>query len=106
MTTSPPPLEVDSADVEISNTLALLLPSQSLFAHPILAILKDFYASYGTLAHWAPVKGFGRVILVYEDEADAVRAKKEGDRLKLDVKVPEDEIAREGYFKRRRKSDG
>lgn len=109
-TTPPPPLEPDSASGEEStNTLALLLPHLSLFATPILEILRDHYSTYGPLAHWAPVKGFGRVILVYEENDDAARAKKEGDWLKLDVKVPEDEGRGEGegggeYFGKKRKS--
>jgi hypothetical protein len=86
---SPPPLLPDTPD-EITNTLALLLPSQQLFEPAILSVLRNHYEGYGRLAHWAPVRGFGRVILVYDEEEDAARAKREGDRLKLDA---------EGYFK-------
>jgi hypothetical protein len=68
-----------------TNTLALLLPHLSLFAPEILALLRTHYEQYGAIAHWAPVKGFGRVIIVYKDEESAAEAKKDGDRLELDV---------------------
>jgi hypothetical protein len=95
MTTLPP---LDSETEEATNTLALLLPHISLFAPAILALLREHYSIYGPLAHWAPVKGFGRVILVYENDEDAARAKREGDWLKLDVSIPG---SGGEYFKRR-----
>lgn len=102
--TTIPALEPDSVTAadEATNTLALLLPQLSLFAPPILALLRDHYSTYGPLAHWAPVRGFGRVILVYEEDEDAARAKREGDWLKLDVKIPDEGAAAGEYFGKRR----
>jgi calcipressin-2 len=101
-TTAPPSLIDEQTAEEATNTLALLLPHLSLFAPPILDLLKDHYSTYGPLAHWAPVKGFGRVILVYEENEDAARAKREGDWLHLDVNIPEQAENGTEYFKKRR----
>lgn len=72
---------------EPTNTLALLLPHPTLFAPPVLDLLRAHYAHFGRIAHWAPVKGFGRVIVVFETEEEAENAKRQGDWLKLDVPV-------------------
>jgi hypothetical protein len=80
-----------SQEQEGTNTLALLLPHLALFSPPSLRLLRDHYSQFGTIAHWAPVKGFGRVIIVYETEEEAAIAKKEGDRLYLDVDLGEEE---------------
>ena len=81
-----PPLIPDDPDIH-TNTLALLLPHLSLFALPVLSLLKDYYSQYGEIAVWAPVRGFGRVIIVFETEESAQRARREGDYLSLDVNV-------------------
>lgn len=88
----PPPLDLSPPDESETNTLALLLPHQGLFAPPVLALLREHYSSYGEIAHWAPVKGFGRVIIVYEREEDARKAKVEGDWLKLEIPPREEDI--------------
>ena len=84
---SPPSLLYDPTP-EQTNTQALLLPHQALFASPILQILREHYESYGKIAHWAPVRAFGRVIIVWEEVDGADRAKRDGDFLKLDVDLP------------------
>lgn len=81
-------MAVDHA-AERTNTLALLLPHLALFETPIQALLKEHYSQYGEIVHWAPVKGFGRVIVVYRSEDDALQAKLKGDRLKLDIDLPD-----------------
>jgi len=43
------------------------------------------------------VKGFGRVIIVYATDAEAALAKKEGDRLFLDVDLGEDVGRKRGH---------
>jgi hypothetical protein len=96
----PPPLDPDVADsdpvssstypdpdVDRTNTLALLLPHPSLFHPPVLALLRQHYEGYASIAHWAPIRGFGRVIVVFDSVEGAASAKKEGDRLWLDVDV-------------------
>ena len=86
---SPPPLLPDHHlhDLEPTNTHALLLPHLSLFSPTILGLLRQHYEQYGIIAHWAPVKAFGRVIVVWTEIDDASRAKKFGDYLKLDINI-------------------
>jgi hypothetical protein len=82
----PPPLDPSTTSPEENtNTLALLLPHLSLFAPPVLALLRSHYEQYGDISHWAPVKGFGRVIVVFANVEGARKAKREGDWLWLDV---------------------
>lgn len=88
----PPPLDRDepAADFD-TNTLALVLPHQALFAPEALHLLRDAFSGYGPLAHWAPVRGFGRVIIVYERDEDALLAKTHGDWFRLDVDLDADD---------------
>lgn len=88
----PPALEPDTPDPSVAtNTLALILPNQALFAPEALALLRDVFSSYGHVVHWAPVRGFGRVIVVYDTDEAAAAAKLDADRTWLDVDLPEDE---------------
>jgi len=86
-----------SDDIEQTNTLALLLPHLALFEGPQLRLLKEHYSQFGNIVHWAPVKGFGRVIIVYATDEEAAVAKKEGDRLFLDVDLGEDVGRKRGH---------
>jgi hypothetical protein len=87
---APPSLLPDDPPEDRTNTAALLLPHLALFAPPILQILRDHYENYGKIAHWAPVKAFGRVIIVWEEVEFCQEAKRQGDFLKLDVDIPDD----------------
>ncbi|ORY35844.1 Calcipressin-domain-containing protein [Naematelia encephala] len=114
-----PPSLIDTkpeSEPEPTNSYALLLPHPALFSPPILTLLRDYYEQYGKIAHWAPVRGFGRAIIVWEQVEGARRAKQGGDWLKLDVDVSvpvsknQESIQREdrNYFspvRKRRKSD-
>ena len=75
---------IPSLDPEPTNTYALLLPHLSLFGPDILHLLRRFYEKFGPIRHWAPVKAFGRVIIVWDEVDDASQAKKQGDWLELD----------------------
>jgi len=86
-----------SEDQEPTNTLALLLPHLALFEGPQLRLLKEHYSQFGNIVHWAPVKGFGRVIIVYATDDEAALAKKKGDRLFLDVDLGEDVGRKRGH---------
>ncbi len=88
---SPPPLSPSRTPSSATppsppptNTYALLLPLPALFAPRLLALLRAFYERFGPVRHWAPVRGLGRVIVVWEREADARRAKEGGgDRVEV-----------------------
>ncbi|KAL1409741.1 hypothetical protein Q8F55_003738 [Vanrija albida] len=119
----PPPPELEPSaprTSEPTNTLALLLPTQALFAPEPIAVLRAAFEAYGRLVHWAPVRAMGRVILVYDDDGAAARAKREGDLLRIEL-GDEAEAAAEavearspapaaqapdshGYFDRKRKA--
>lgn len=105
-TATPPSLVSDREENEreSTNTLALLLPHLALFEPQSLRLLRDHYATFGEIAHWAPVKGFGRVIIVYSSEDEAAFAKRDGDKLFLDVDLGEEEGRKGGgeAFKHKR----
>ncbi|GAA5821184.1 hypothetical protein JCM3770_002271 [Rhodotorula araucariae] len=64
----PPPLA--------TNTLILVLPP---VFWPIVPLLHAHFATYGTLHAWTPLERFGRVVCVYESDAEARRGKDEMD---------------------------
>lgn len=51
---------------EPTNTYALLVPHPALFSADVLDLLHHFYSKFGNILHWAPVKGLGRVIIVWD----------------------------------------
>lgn len=59
-----------------TNTYALLLPSLSLFDSDPLLSLRNFYASFGSIVVWAPIKAMGRVVIVWDREVDGRRARR------------------------------
>ncbi|CED85127.1 Calcineurin-mediated signaling pathway inhibitor DSCR1 [Phaffia rhodozyma] len=72
-----------SKPIQQTNTLALLLPHPFLFHPSILDLFRKYYGSFGKIHTWAPIKAFGRVLIVFYEEEDAMRAKREGDRLEV-----------------------
>lgn len=71
---SPPP---------ITNTLIVPSLAPSFFDPLVLQALRDLFGSYGQLHSWAPLRGLGRIILVYWDERHAEDAKLGTDGLHL-----------------------
>jgi hypothetical protein len=50
------------------------------FFHPlVLDAIRHHFAAYGEINRWVPLTGFGRIIIVYNSEDDAERAKLECD---------------------------
>ncbi|WVN89650.1 uncharacterized protein L203_104880 [Cryptococcus depauperatus CBS 7841] len=72
---------------EPTNTLALILPHHTLFTASAQQLLRTHYEHFGRIAHWGPIKSFGRVIVVFETEEEAEVAKRDGDWLRLKVAV-------------------
>jgi len=66
-----------------TNTLILTSLPASLFHHEVLQALKDLFSSFGVLHSWAPIKGWGRIFVVYWDEQTAEDAKRGTDGLNL-----------------------
>uniref|UniRef100_D8PU63 Calcipressin n=1 Tax=Schizophyllum commune (strain H4-8 / FGSC 9210) TaxID=578458 RepID=D8PU63_SCHCM len=58
-----------------TNTLAVTRLPASFFDPLILDILRDHFAQYGPINQWAPLSGFGRILVVYERDASAEAAR-------------------------------
>lgn len=61
-----------------SNVLILVVPSLVLHSS-LLPAFHAHFATYGTLHAWTPLPAFGRVVCVYETEAEAQAARNEMD---------------------------
>ncbi|GBE82813.1 Calcipressin [Sparassis latifolia] len=70
-----------TADSSRTNTLIITQLPAAFFAPAIQEALRDYFALYGAIHAWAPLKAFSRVLLVYYSEDDAERAKQSCDRL-------------------------
>jgi len=62
-----------------TNTLAVTSLPKDFFQPIILDALRHHFATYGEINQWVPLKTFGRVIIVYNDEDAAEKAKLECD---------------------------
>ncbi|KAF8602738.1 Calcipressin [Ceratobasidium sp. AG-I] len=66
-----------------TNTLIVPGLPSSFFDPLVLQALRDLFVSYGRLFSWAPLRGLGRIIVVYWDPAAAEDAKRGIDGLNL-----------------------
>ncbi|KAG9098686.1 carbohydrate-binding module 1 protein [Ceratobasidium sp. 370] len=80
MPPSPP-----SSPPHLTNTLIVPNLPPSFFDPLVLQALRDLFTSYGQLHSWAPLRGLGRIILVYWNERHAEDAKLGTDGLNLGV---------------------
>jgi hypothetical protein len=78
MQTEPP-----SSPPHATNTLIVPGLPPSFFDALVLQALRDLFISYGQLFSWAPLRGLGRIIVVYRDERNAEDAKRGIDGLDL-----------------------
>ncbi|KAF5386767.1 hypothetical protein D9615_002009 [Tricholomella constricta] len=69
--TSPSPIR----EAQRTNTITVTSIPKSFFHPVILDVLRDHFASFGEINRWAPLPGFGRIIIVYrfEDTAEVVK---------------------------------
>ncbi|KAK1231237.1 hypothetical protein PQX77_005642 [Marasmius sp. AFHP31] len=66
-----------------TNSLAIT-PIPKEFFHPhILSHLHSHFQSYGAINQWVPLPGFGRILVVYEDEEYAENVKRYADPIVL-----------------------
>lgn len=70
---------------EPTNTLAITSLPKSFFDPLILEVLRGHFASFGDINQWVPLQGFGRVIVVYENEDDAEVVKQRCDPIVLEA---------------------
>jgi hypothetical protein len=67
-----------------TNTLVVTQLPGVFFEHAeVLDALRAHFGAFGPLRAWAPLRAFGRAILVYEHAADAERVKRHCDGLSL-----------------------
>ncbi|KAG5639185.1 hypothetical protein H0H81_006089 [Sphagnurus paluster] len=66
-------------EVERTNTIAITSVPKNFF-HPVIQdVLREHFASFGEVNRWAPLPGFGRIIVVYRSEDVAEIAKQQCD---------------------------
>lgn len=70
-----------STDASPTNTLILTSLPAGFFHPSVLEPLKAHFMNYGALHTWAPLKGFGRIIVVFWEVDDAERLREECDGL-------------------------
>ena len=68
----------------MTNTLIVTGISRSFFQNPtMVSILERHFQLFGRVHSWAPLPSFGRIMIVYYDEADAERARQDFDTTAL-----------------------
>jgi hypothetical protein len=67
MSTSPPD--------DSTNTLILTGLPRELFEPEFLHPLRNLFASYGDINQWVPLRSLVRIVIVYCEDDDAIRAK-------------------------------
>lgn len=72
-----------SSPPQATNTLIVPGLPPSFFDALVLHALRDLFVSYGRLFSWAPLRGLGRIIVVYWDPRNAEDAKGGIDGLNL-----------------------
>ncbi|KAF5318075.1 hypothetical protein D9619_012262 [Psilocybe cf. subviscida] len=87
-------LVVLSGATEPTNTVAVTSVPKSFFDPLILSMLREHFASYGDINQWVPLQGFGRIIIVYEQEDSAEMAKLKSDPIVIDGHGGNDTILR------------
>lgn len=75
LTISVPPSPLTSI-ITPTNTLVLACLPPSFFHPTILGALRDHFALYGELHTFAPIRAFGRAIIVYYENDAAEQGKK------------------------------
>jgi len=70
-----PPSSPPAPPVAPTNTLVLAGIPQSFFHPAVIGALRDHFALYGELHTFAPIRAFGRAIIVYYEERAAEKGK-------------------------------
>ena len=82
--TIPVPTSSPSQIITPTNTLVLTSLPPSFFHPTILGVLREHFALYGALHTFAPIRAFGRAIIVYYDEHAAEKGKQSLDGIEID----------------------
>ncbi|KAM6500986.1 Calcipressin domain containing protein [Amanita muscaria] len=73
-----PPSHTRSSSINLprrTNTLAIAQLPRTFFIPEILNIIQSHFNFFGVINQWVPLPGFGRIIIVYENEDHAEEAK-------------------------------
>ncbi|KAF9036837.1 calcineurin-binding protein [Panaeolus papilionaceus] len=70
--------------MESTNTIAVTSVPKSFFDPLILDMLRNHFLSFGDINQWVPLQGFARIIIVYEHDESAERAKQQSDPIVID----------------------
>ena len=70
-----PPLTATNATPIRTNSLVIANLPNTFFHPDVLEALRSYFASFGELYAWAPIKSFSRIVLVFYDEDEAENAK-------------------------------
>ena len=79
------PSSPSSQTTERTNSLIVAQLPQSFFHPLVINVLRDHFATYGEINQWVPIASFARIIIVYNEEGDAERAKLQCDPLTLEA---------------------
>ncbi|TFK25758.1 calcineurin-binding protein [Coprinopsis marcescibilis] len=82
---SPPPSEP-------TNTVAITSLPRSFFDPLILELLRDHFENHGDINQWVPLPGFGRIIVVYESDHSAEKAKLYSDPIILQATPQHEQV--------------
>ncbi|KAF8626205.1 hypothetical protein AX15_004895 [Amanita polypyramis BW_CC] len=77
-------------EVRGTNSLAIVSLPRSFFVPEIMNIIRSHFDFFGEINQWVPLPGFGRIIIVYESEDDAEKAKRACDPIILQGEEGED----------------
>lgn len=83
LTKSPVSAPTSPSVVVPTNTLVLASLPVSFFHPTILSALRQHFARYGTLHTFAPIRAFGRAIIVYYENHAAEQGKKHLDGISI-----------------------
>jgi len=84
MSTPSSPLSLTTCSERTNSLIVAQLP-ESFFDPLVINVLRNHFATYGTINQWVPIAGFARIIIVYNEEDDAERAKLHCDPLVLEA---------------------
>ncbi|KAF9265909.1 hypothetical protein L218DRAFT_923382 [Marasmius fiardii PR-910] len=96
-TSSSPTTTIPQDSSSRTNSLAITGLPKEFFQPHLLVHLHTHFQSYGTINQWVPLPGFGRILVVYEDDEAAEKAKIHSDPIVLNATEDRQELALRVY---------
>ncbi|KAG7091373.1 hypothetical protein E1B28_010413 [Marasmius oreades] len=82
---SSPSRDAETQSSKRTNSLAITPLPKEFFYPQILVHLHHHFETFGTINQWIPLQGFSRILIVYEDEDAAERAKTVSDPIVVEI---------------------